>query len=909
MKLTPIRLIRQNQKGSTIVNVLMISSVMAIGIGFLLNRISTQQKLSIDLRSEISTSLAIQSLTDYARYALKNKWCLGADFRPLAFPSGDGEDNYNCYRDYGKDPRSDNNLSRVILNTKYAKKIILLKRKYALAMGDVQLPNTVDCNESIDLALEESPAKIEACAQSMKKDSVTVTTTVAELNNVPDNVPKTPLARILSDSNLKRKDRPITSVSVTYTVMKEMSLPGTDDNTYVKIKTQLLDENNQPIANGQKLASEEEIVLAVPRELNYFSLITRGNIFIGKSVDGNNTDGNVYIPNMESADYKGISFYGPVYINRNLVLPDMPSNAANKKPYAAFYEPVVFGAGRITSVNASTGFTQAQASGVKKVWKDLGSFGGFAKGFETDAYNDAGLDSIAQAADPNSSNNDVITCINRLQEQEIPAITLDSKLYAKPRLPAVLFDGVTPTDYNHRRYIMGFWKKIQLPDGPPTRQKIYYPKVKTFTAGTAVGAAGNLGKAGGSSQIAASINGFNPASPDLSYALLADISWRYGSANLVKEDIPLPDEGTVEIKLNSTAPTTLGTIKISVKKYMIGSNSQPHLRDVQVEVSGSLADGTDHPINYIKFRGMDNTCNLLADGSCLEGQGSTGSNKDIYLKKWTNLANEPAGCTSTDIYGSRPTPTDYDNCTSGMVRTLPLNYELNLGYNYGADYERCRTLGTVNAGGANQSEVEADFVSRTYQGWEFKNKRDDNVDITFTASNGSIFTSSAIFHNCKVPASVNVVAGNFMCKNLIIDPRQTELFMVGTFVVINRFEIDPSAVRSGVSFYSVHSGAEILRQVQILKTSDGASCNSLQSENIPFWHPNPGMKAMSDRIKCSPISILNEGTPDKFPFRWTSVSADCVRYPSGSEPDTTCLKKIKNYFFKSMERHYVNRTQ
>jgi hypothetical protein len=121
---------------------------------------------------------------------------------------------------------------------------------------------------------------------------------------------------------------------------------------------------------------------------------------------------------------------------------------------------------------------------------------------------------------------------------------------------------------------------------------------------------------------------------------------------------------------------------------------------------------------------------------------------------------------------------------------------------------------------------------------------------------------------------------------------------------VDKLYIHPNAINYGVDFYSIHTPAavNILKDQQVLKTSSGQSCDTLLT---PHWHPDPGLQTLADRLNCSPLSTFRNGTPEKFPFRWTSVTADCVRFPTSAAPETMCLKKIKNYFYKSLERQYV----
>lgn len=909
----------RNNRGSTIMMVLGISAFIAIATGFIADRLIVQKKLADDLNSNVSYTIAIQSVTDFAKHALKQKWCFDDPTNSNSSLTPDAA--ANCAGNYTH-PQS---LTRLTLPLKFARKLAEYKCNYPTLInstfpgwGTSNPPNSV-CDNSSDPGVILNPAAIRSEASNMLLSSFTVQGTVA---NLPSSHP---LKQILLNAKGKQV---IHSVSIKYEVISDINLPSAGDEVYVKITTTLYDDSAIPqvIKNGAFKASEINTVYVAPRELNYFSLVLRGNLILGQTSANANTgtDGHGYIPSTSASD-AGVSFYGPVFINKNLILPDSVSTKSN----TTFYEPVTFGSGFIgqNSSGSTTGYTSATALGDNREWNDTGLFGGFLKGFENDSASDAGFDSLSGVSGGSAASNTLVAhCINRIREKNNPSATLSSQLYAQ----SINVGGVKSASTGQviRKFNIAFLK-----NNNNNLQKRFYPQTGTTLTGNVGTPALNDTSGIIEAQV---LTPTSSGSTPRAVSMMVDI----GFSGKQRLNIPLPDQvgssdGVTEISLKSSA-TDIAKVTLRVEDYKIGGVSQPHIRTVTVTVDDidKLIDhpggNIKHPIEYLKIRAMDNTC---TGGVCIGGTNGSGNYKDIYLKKFTtwiedsNIPTVPGTGATPPVYGTPSLCSDEgiynqwsymqepqcQQTAAGPLHkstiTLPIaGYSFpSLTEDIGTLDNQCQSAGNTNLSSYNATATEQYYTDHSVEGWEFVNAPDPVTsqypDITFTVFNSTNSVSAAMYNRCIVPSSVFRVVGNFVCRRLIIQARSSTLQMIGTFVVVDKLHIDQSAMTNGVSFMSVHNpvAVNILKDSMVLKTSDGSSCDSLPT---PHWHPDPGISTLSNRISCSPLSTLKNGSPEKFPFRWTSVSADCVRYPA-STSDTLCMKKIRNYFYKDLERQYA----
>jgi len=166
------------------------------------------------------------------------------------------------------------------------------------------------------------------------------------------------------------------------------------------------------------------------------------------------------------------------------------------------------------------------------------------------------------------------------------------------------------------------------------------------------------------------------------------------------------------------------------------------------------------------------------------------------------------------------------------------------------------------------------------------------------------FRVASIVGKCFIASSQAFVAGFYVCDELIIEPRKTQLRMVGTFIV-SKLTIDPSAYVSGIVWSSIyHPQATLdLRQAKILqrKTSPSLACSNLSTDSkgavIPSWHPNPGLSQRADLLTCNAISLREKAAN----FRWTTVDPDCGIDPA-TPASTTCKNRVIHFLIMEHAR-------
>lgn len=244
------------------------------------------------------------------------------------------------------------------------------------------------------------------------------------------------------------------------------------------------------------------------------------------------------------------------------------------------------------------------------------------------------------------------------------------------------------------------------------------------------------------------------------------------------------------------------------------------------------------------------------------------------------------------------------------------NNELNLGTHKPLDvkinYQKMINKCFDSAGGTNldafkpASFASADFTSVSPDSWHFASPDPKTTYFSEDIISSSFdFKIAATRENCTIHSGAAVVTGFYVCRNLEILARSTPLQMIGTFIVTKNMKVDPSALKQGVTWSSMHNQSAVGTMKQpnasglpTLRRTDGSNCSNLYSSSVPFWHPDPGLAGLADRIRCSSTFLLQ----GKGPPRWTSIDPDCGRI--GDSTNTQCLKRIRNFNLIQLERVY-----
>lgn len=890
-----------NQRGSTLLNVLVIAGVISTLLWFAIDRVILLQRQSANLSVNVNYNLALSSLTDYAIYNLKNQGCFdpsAQNFSQLSYTE--------CVGNYIQ-PKS---TIRLLLSEKNAQAFFKQHEKYDL------VPNTT----TVVPPGTPGPATggvFPATAQEMlynnslsDYDGLSGFEVVIKANSLSMD---DPIKKIITNI---RDSTPVDTLKIAYLIDKRISLPRSENEVYLRIVAQLFDASGKLLQIGAYKAKEVVRLYVTPRELNYYSLYLRGSILIGADSASVNNDGNLYIP-MGNKNTGGIRFHSPVYAGKNFALMGYNSASKNYTP-AYFFDVVTLGTGRIVNSQFDGITTQQALDPDHESWDSLGIFGGLNRGFEIDGKADVGLEVISDPFATGVSQANAATqaaCLELMRSNNDLAATVNAKLYAHTQ------SNTQSSTQQIRNMRLAFSKNMA--NNTPGIQKFFNDQVNPGIpdiAGVKLNATDPD-----------FIMSYEARRPDPSFpyattsdsiAFLAAVKWN----GAILEKIPLfiprsstnaSDIFSTTVKLNNGS-NTLATVKFTVKPGLIISGQEQGLafKDLEIAVNG-LDQITSLPIEFVKLMAYDNTC---INANCLNNPGS-GESKFIYLRNFTN---QPAGsanqfCDSSRIY-------TIDSLTGSGCKippaadaneiVVPSQYRPDSTRNYFNEMITCTQNSNLNLSGAAGSSIIAqEFENRSYDGWEFspnlRTSQSPNFattgysSIIFSPSNSVNPQSAAIYKTCTVPSTVTQVVGNFLCQELIINSRSTRLDMIGTFIVTNKMIIHKNALANSVehpiNFYSIHHPAaiQILQEQNVFKTSDGSSCLNISK---PYWHPDPGLKTVSDRISCSPLSVF-KGSSEKFPFRWTTVSADCIHYPVGAN-NTTCLSKVRNYIYKTIERHY-----
>ncbi|MBT7668156.1 MAG: hypothetical protein HN623_01160, partial [Bdellovibrionales bacterium] len=146
---------------------------------------------------------------------------------------------------------------------------------------------------------------------------------------------------------------------------------------------------------------------------------------------------------------------------------------------------------------------------------------------------------------------------------------------------------------------------------------------------------------------------------------------------------------------------------------------------------------------------------------------------------------------------------------------------------------------------------------------------------------GKMITRS-IMNNCVVKSTTDLVFGDYVCVNLIVEPRDTPIYFIGTMVV-NNISIDPTATDQGVYFYSLwdSQAIELLKQHPSLGIN-GSGCNN--RSKVP-WSTTISDGERQRQLACSPLQFTNINN-----FNWTTIDPEIGIAPESINPTDTQSK-------------------
>lgn len=168
--------------------------------------------------------------------------------------------------------------------------------------------------------------------------------------------------------------------------------PSRGGETLLEISVKLVSSTQFIFGNELKATSR---LIAMPRQLNYFSLIVARDLHLGASqVDPPDLGDGFIRRAVDPATARGVVFDSPVFVNRDIVLPP----TGEKNPVMFFNRPVLgFGVVR----DGANPFQPATPGGVgEQTYGDLDRGIAFAKGVARDGQEDRGLTYLAGILTP-----------------------------------------------------------------------------------------------------------------------------------------------------------------------------------------------------------------------------------------------------------------------------------------------------------------------------------------------------------------------------------------------------------------------------------------------------------------------------------------------------------------------------
>ncbi|WP_413568333.1 hypothetical protein ACLWBD_11975 [Bdellovibrio sp. HCB117] len=197
------------------------------------------------------------------------------------------------------------------------------------------------------------------------------------------------------------------------------------------------------------------------------------------------------------------------------------------------------------------------------------------------------------------------------------------------------------------------------------------------------------------------------------------------------------------------------------------------------------------------------------------------------------------------------------------------------------------------------------FAPNSKFSWSFTDKYEERADLVLDGNNsyksGSFskveFIVKSMARRCIIKNTANFVTGFFTCEKLVIEPRNSALRIIGSFIVTNGIEIDETAYNEGIRWSTIYHPMSTyeLRQARVLKGVNGQDCSTIA--RYPVWHPYPSMLNVANLYRCNSIALRSKADP----FRWTSVDPDCG-LSSSTGTATTCKNRLVHFYVLEISR-------
>lgn len=875
------------QKGSALVITMIISVVIAVGVGFLQTKVLSQKKSAMSNASNIENEIVLNSILDFVKIGIRQKWC----FTNLLLNDSPSVCDL-------KHPR---NVERLILTPAAITAINDLK-----AQG-VSIPT-------------ENPI-------TLTKIKFTV-----PLSNLTQ---EHPLYKIVNNY----MDRSGVNVDITITNQQNEDLYSRGSESILKVTVSL--KSSSLLASD--MGSLTSVLTVFPHEVNNYALIIADDLYIGKAAAGITSvaAGDALMPNVGSISAKGngLIFESPVYVNGNIYL---DSITETKYTPVTFASDVVVGSGKLKRDDQHPFAPETLGGQGSKYYAEMNSFGGFKKGITFLGERDIGLDYLSgklTGEDPNSLGSYMQLCIKRSQALSDLTKTMESDITARWLAnddnigQHSLLLGLTQFNRFYEQNVTeGVVNKSGSFYNPPAYSQVDsaargVAKVTvTFDDGKTIDVVLSrnskviiqpkfLDKAQFQTQINqqnAKINNLNNDVADINNQIddlnalittekakatpdAAKIANWQNQINNLKDDRSAKQ--TQIIQEQAILQQAQDNFDAAVLAEQNPPELQIQLRDI-VKAGYPEFNQTELKFNFLNQPNFLQKFNVEVDAY------DVGTKNGVDKRKYSNpdpTGDVDFGTRNGKLYfnlqGGKVVPGTFNTAWKNM-RPDKLNNgvanPIDESINYGELDEKCKD---PNNGSAFASASwDYSFAPHTRSSWNFAEPTDATWHIhAETAPNPPPFMVRSIVGTCIVHSDATIVAGLINCDNLIIESRTAPLKMIGTFIA-SKFYVDPAALKAGIWWSNIYHPVAVkyLRDQMLLRKHDNTPCTSLQS---PIWHPFPNMYEFADHYKCNAISLRAHADP----FTWTSVDPDCGLVDSNSSR-TTCKNRPRRFFLKELGR-------
>ncbi|KHD88321.1 MAG: hypothetical protein OM95_09235 [Bdellovibrio sp. ArHS] len=903
-------ILKQNNKGSAFVQALLAVGIVGVMLYFLSPQVIKHRQQVTKTASIITARLALHSMMDFTLFGIKQRWCFSKDWMPEK--CGDSMTAVLAH------PRS---IERMLMKAETVN---------FLRLAGVANPDKAPLysfGETISLksfSALHPVYKIVSELKGYKTEAVRIEITRDSRGIIPE---------------YGRELYLIVKISLLDGVGKPLQVGGSELTTTSKVGVYPREVGSFALLVAGDLHLDKENRSGVPE--------AKGDAALKQFPSRN-----------DRVKYPGLIFESPVFVNGAVRLPEAPDVETDEKGLDTIYTPVTFkdklvlGEGPILRQNVEFQ-PRTAGSSTDQFWANIRQFGGFQKGVELDGTRDLGLDFLSgaqtsgQTVDPsdlkkcveyNLSKYDLKSTLNSELRGQILQNTgskhqyrlgLTDKNRFNPQTgevdsPSVIKGFLNAWNLDKKesavaKFRMNFGDSVivtgEIPDnGTVTLEpKIDLSGLKNTIKRNLADA--QLAKDRYEQDLREIENALARAKQDLDQAedQLREARDKKDRDRIARLEDRINDierqireiERAKENKKNDIARAEEQVTMYERQLAAVESKQgiQPKVR-IAVKYPKDPNNPNTDAVGNASFRDLEVTFEneeMLVDsnGNPLSLNMRLEAYDVSYFKKYSlrPWSSNNVGTLQFNREGGAIKGSQYLTDKDGRYRgDLPTE---NAYKNYDLI---CKTPENSAFG---LSDWGLSFAPNSRFSWAFTDKYEDRTDIILDGNNSYRssgyskvdFIVKSVARRCIIKSTANFVTGFFTCEKLVIEPRSSELRIIGSFIVTNGIEIDDTAYDAGIRWSTIYHPMATyeLRQAHVLKGVNGQDCSTIA--RYPVWHPYPSMLNVANLYRCNSIVLRSKADP----FRWTSVDPDCG-LSSSTGTATTCKNRLVHFYVLEISR-------